>query len=87
MAAPYQHASKSYGKRPENAIKRVSSGNKLVGGRKYSCVVILQFVINQSGAGGAYLSSWWLVLEEPAVAVGQDLLIRHVLDVLDAGAE
>lgn len=85
MAAPYQHESKAYGKRSKNAIKRVSSGNKSLGGRKRSCVVILQFASNQSGA--AYLASWRLVLEEPSVAVGEDLLVRHVLDVLDAGAE
>lgn len=42
---------------------------------------------NQSGAGGAYLSRWQLVLEEPSVAVRQDLVIGNVLDVLDAGAE
>lgn len=87
MAAPYQHEGKAYGKRSENAIKRVSSGNELVGGRKRSCVVILQFTSNQSGAAGAYLASWRLVLEESSVAVGEDLLVGHVLDVLDAGAE
>lgn len=87
MAAPYQHEGKAYGKCSENAIKRVSSGNKSLGGRKRSCVVILQFANNQSGAGRAYLASWRLVLEEPSVAVREDLLVRHVLDVLDAGAE
>lgn len=51
------------------------------------CVVILQFASNQSGAGGAYLSCWRLVLEKSSVAVRQDLVIGNVLDVLDAGAE